>query len=135
MSLNTNKDLKQFYSIGEVAAMFEVNETTLRFWEKEFPQIAPQKMGKARRYTKADVEQVRLVHGLVKVRGLKIAAARELLKKNKTGMAQTVEVVDRLRKIKAELQALREELGCMEGTGIVRELHSSRMPFTCSLPK
>ena len=67
MSLNTNKDLKQFYSIGEVAAMFEVNETTLRFWEKEFPQIAPQKMGKARRYTKADVEQVRLVHGLVKV--------------------------------------------------------------------
>ena len=104
MSLNTNKDLKQFYSIGEVAAMFEVNETTLRFWEKEFPQIAPQKMGKARRYTKADVEQVRLVHG----------AARELLKKNKTGMAQTVEVVDRLRKIKAELQALREELGCME---------------------
>ena len=35
MSLNTNKDLKQFYSIGEVAAMFEVNETTLRFWEKE----------------------------------------------------------------------------------------------------
>ena len=109
MSLNTNKDLKQFYSIGEVAAMFEVNETTLRFWEKEFPQIAPQKMGKARRYTKADVEQVRLVHGLVKVRGLKIAAARELLKKNKT-----VEVVDRLRKVKAELQALREELGCME---------------------
>lgn len=114
MSLNTNKDLKQFYSIGEVAAMFEVNETTLRFWEKEFPQIAPQKMGKARRYTKADVEQVRLVHGLVKVRGLKIAAARELLKKNKTGMAQTVEVVDRLRKVKAELQTLREELGCME---------------------
>ena len=91
-----------------------MNETTLRFWEKEFPQIAPQKMGKARRYTKADVEQVRLVHGLVKVRGLKIAAARELLKKNKTGMVQTVEVVDRLRKVKAELQALREELGCME---------------------
>lgn len=43
MSLNTNKDLKQFYSIGEVAAMFEVNETTLRFWEKEFPQIAPRR--------------------------------------------------------------------------------------------
>ena len=114
MSLNTNKDLKQFYSMGEVAAMFEVNETTLRFWEKEFPQIAPQKMGKARRYTKADVEQVRLVHGLVKVRGLKIAAARDLLMNNKCWLDLSVEVVDRLRKIKAELQALREELGCME---------------------
>ena len=114
MSLNTNKDLKQYYSIGEVAAMFDVNETTLRFWEKEFPQISPQKIGKARRYTKADIEQVRLVHGLVKGRGLKIAAAREVLKKNKTGMVQTLEVIERLRKVKAELQALRQELGCME---------------------
>lgn len=114
MSLNTNKDLKQFYSIGEVAAMFDINETTLRFWEKEFPQISPQKVGKARRYTKADVEQVRLVVSLVKERGLKIAAARELLKKNKTGMVQTIEVIERLKKIKSELQAMRQELGCME---------------------
>ena len=37
------RDFKQFYTIGEVAAMFDVNETTLRYWEKEFPQIAPQK--------------------------------------------------------------------------------------------
>ncbi len=94
MALNLNKDLKQFYSISEVAAMFDVNETTLRFWEKEFPQIAPQKgSGKVRRYTKDDIEQVRLVHNLVKVRGLKIAAARDALKKNKSGTVQTVEVI------------------------------------------
>ena len=39
MALNTNKELKLFYSIGEVAEMFDVKETLLRFWEKEFPQI------------------------------------------------------------------------------------------------
>ncbi len=37
--LNTDKDLKLYYSIGEVARMFGVNESTLRFWEKEFPQL------------------------------------------------------------------------------------------------
>ena len=65
------RDFKQFYTIGEVAAMFDVNETTLRYWEKEFPQIAPQKSaGNVRRYTKKDIEEVRVVHNLVKVRGL-----------------------------------------------------------------
>lgn len=112
--LNENKDLKQFYSIGEVAKMFNVNETALRFWEREFPQIAPQKAGKARRYTKADIEQVRLVHNLVKVRGLKIAAAREALKKNKAGTLNTIEAVERLRAVRAELEAMRVQLSAME---------------------
>ena len=45
MALNTNKNLKLFYSIKEVAEMFGVNETLLRYWEKEFPQICPKKAG------------------------------------------------------------------------------------------
>ncbi len=115
MTLNTDKDLKLYYSIGEVAEMFGVKETLLRFWEKEFPQIAPKKTGRnIRRYTKEDIEQVRLVYNLVKVRGLKIAAAREALKKNKEGTVQTVEVVDRLRAVRAELQELRRALGELE---------------------
>jgi len=111
MTLNTNKDLKQFYSISEVAEMFDVNESTLRFWEKEFPQISPQKSGRnVRRYTKADIEQVRLVHSLVKVRGLKIAAARDALKKNKSGTVQVAEAITRLRGVRDELVALRNEM-------------------------
>lgn len=115
MALNTNKELKLYYSISEVAKMFNVNETLLRFWEKEFPQISPQKTGRnIRRYTKEDIEQIRLVYNLVKVRGLKIAAARDALKSNKSGTVQTVEVIDRLRAIKAELQNIRKELGELE---------------------
>lgn len=112
MSLNLHKELKLYYSISEVAEMFGVNETLLRFWEKEFPQISPKKTGRnIRQYTKEDVEQVRLIYNLVKVRGLKLAAAREALKKNKEGTQQTAEVVDRLRAIKAELESIRKELG------------------------
>lgn len=108
MSYNPDKDVKLYYNIGEVATLFDVNETTLRFWEKEFPNLSPKKTGRGiRQYTKADLEQVRIVHNLVKVRGLKIAAARELLRKNKSGTMQTIEVVDRLRAIRQELQLLK----------------------------
>lgn len=115
MALNTNKNLKLFYSIKEVAEMFSVNETLLRYWEKEFPQICPKKAGRqVRQYTQADIEQIRIVYDLVKVRGLKISAARELLRKNKEGTQQTLDVVSRLRKIRQELEAIRTELGQLE---------------------
>jgi DNA-binding transcriptional MerR regulator len=112
MAYNPNKELKLYYSISEVAAEFGVAETLLRFWEKEFPQIAPKKSGRnVRQYTKEDIEQIRIIYNLVKVRGLKISAARDLLKKNKEGVGNTSEIIDRLQAIKAELQAIRAEVG------------------------
>ena len=112
MPLNPNQELKLYYSISEVAQMFDVNETLLRFWEKEFPQISPKKTGRnIRQYRKEDIEQIRTIYNLVKVRGLKISAAREALKKNKEGVEKSTEVVDRLRVLKAELQELRAQLG------------------------
>ena len=54
--LNTDKELKLYYSIGEVADMFGVNPSLLRFWEKEFPQISPKTAGRGiRQYRKEDV--------------------------------------------------------------------------------
>ena len=80
MPVKADKDLKLYYSIGEVAEMFGVNDTLLRFWEREFPQIAPKKGARGiRQYTKRDIETVRVVYNLVKVRGLRIEAAREAL--------------------------------------------------------
>ena len=115
MALKTDKDLKLYYSIGEVAQMFDVNETLLRFWEKEFPQITPKKSGRnIRQYTKENIEQIRTIYNLVKVRGLKISAAREALKKNKEGTVQTIEVVERLRAIREELLNIKSELASLE---------------------
>lgn len=112
MPLNTNKELKLFYSIGEVAELFGVSDTLLRFWEREFPQISPKKGGRGvRQYTKDDIEIIRVIYNLVKVRGLRIDAAREVLRKNREGTMQVTEVVDRLRAVKAELQSIKQELG------------------------
>ena len=112
MALNKDKDLKMFYSISEVAQMFNVTETLLRYWEKEFPNIKPQKGGRGiRQYTKDDIEQIRLVHHLVKERGLTLQGARDMLKRNRKGdVNRQIEVIDKLKAIKAELQEIGRNL-------------------------
>ena len=112
MALNKNKDLKMFYSIGEVAQMFNVTETLLRFWEKEFPTIKPQKAGRGiRQYTKADVEQVRLVYHLVKERGMTLQGARDAIRRDKSKTVnRNIEVIEKLKTIRAELQAIGKDM-------------------------
>ena len=101
MPVKADKDLKLYYSIG--------------FWEREFPQIAPKKGARGiRQYTKRDIETVRVVYNLVKVRGLRIEAAREALRNNYNATASATEVVDRLRAIREELVNIREELGSLQ---------------------
>ena len=112
MALNKNKDLKMFYSISEVAQKFNVTETLLRYWEKEFPNIKPQKAGRGiRQYTKDDIEQVRLVHHLVKERGMTLQGARDMIKRDKSGgVNKQVEVIERLRSLRNELQDIGRNL-------------------------
>lgn len=102
--LNKDKDLKLYYSISEVAQMFDVNESLLRFWEKEFPQLDPKKGGRGvRQYRKEDIEVVRLIYHLVKERGMTIPGARQRMKDNKEATLQNFEVVEKLKCIRAEL--------------------------------
>ena len=111
MAYNPNKDLKKFYGIAEVAEQFNVAESLLRFWEKEFPNIKPRKSGRGvRMYTKEDIEEVRLVYNLLKVRGMKIAAAKQVLSKNKKTANDTSEIINRLQSIKTELLEISREL-------------------------
>lgn len=111
MSLKSNTDLKLYYSISEVAAQFGVAESLLRFWEKQFPNIRPKKNnGKNRQYTQADIDEIRIVYNLVKVRGMKLSAAKEVLTKNKSGASDTSIIINELQKLREELVALRKEL-------------------------
>ena len=111
MAYNPNKELKKYYSISEVAEEFNVAESLLRFWEREFPNINPRKGNRGiRQYTKEDIDEVRLVYNLLKVRGMKIAAAREVLSKNKKAASDASEIIERLQSIKAELQEISREL-------------------------
>ena len=112
MALNLNKNLKLYYSIKEVAEMFELPESTLRYWEQEFPFLRPQTSGSAklRQYQEQDIEQIRLIHNLVKVRGFKLAAARKMLTHNKQGVDKTADILDTLMSVSSELQALKKQL-------------------------
>ena len=112
MALNLNKDLKLYYSIKEVAEMFGLNESTLRYWETEFPYLKPKTAGpsKVRQYSKKDIEQVQLIYNMVKVRGFKLAAAKKIINANRDGADRTAEVLSRLIEVKQDLQSLKHEL-------------------------
>ena len=111
MAYNSNKDLKMYYSIGEVAKMFNVNESLLRYWEKEFPIISPRKAGgNIRQYRKEDIDNIRLVYHLVKEKGMTLQGAKQRLKVNKESTEQTAEVVERLKSIREELVKLRNSI-------------------------
>ena len=111
MVLNKNKDLKLYYSISEVAQMFNVAETLLRFWEKEFPNISPRKAGRGiRQYTKEDIEEIRLVYHLVKERGMTRQGARDTIKREKGSTNKQIEVIERLKAIRDEIQSINKEL-------------------------
>ncbi len=111
MPLNTNKELKKYYSISEVAQRFGVAESLLRFWEKEFPTIKPRKAGRnIRQYTQEDIEEIDLIYNLVKVRGMKLAAARKTIAQSHGKAKNTKDLYARLMDIRTELVKIRKEL-------------------------
>ena len=116
MALNLDKNLKLYYTIKEVAEIFDLNESTLRYWEREFPFLRPKTTGSAkiRQYQEKDIEQIRLINNLVKVRGFKIAAARKILTQNKKGVDKRADVLERLINVRTELQALKKQLDYLQ---------------------
>lgn len=103
---------KRYYNISEVAAMIDVETSTLRYWEKEFPLLSPRRNVKGKRfYTDEDVEDVRMVHYLLKQRNLTIKGAKKVLEENKDQVQRTYEAVKRLESIRDELKQLRNEFG------------------------
>ena len=112
MALNRNKNLKLYYSIKEVAQMMGVSESMLRYWEKEFPHLHPMTVSSTgvRQYVDKDIEQIRLIYNLVKVRGFKIAAARKYLKENREGVDRSNDVLDTLISLRDQLVDLKRHL-------------------------
>ena len=102
---------KVFYSIGEVADMFGVNTSNIRFWEKEFDILKPHKNAKGNRmFTPEDLENLKIIYHLLKERGMTIRGAQMKLKGNKEDIVQNYEVVRRLQEIRQMLIEIKEEL-------------------------
>ncbi|RRD77305.1 MerR family transcriptional regulator [Tannerella forsythia] len=111
MALKQEKVEKLYFSIGEVAHLFGLNESTLRFWEKEFDEISPRKTKKGTRYYRQeDIEQIRLIYHLVKERGMTLSGARRRLKDNKEATVRLLEISDRLKGVRAALVSMIEAL-------------------------
>ncbi len=102
---------KQYYTIGEVAALFDVAPSLIRFWETEFDQLKPKKSKKGnRQYTQKDIEELRSVYHLVKERGFTIQGARELLKNKSVQTKDKIEIIQSLEKVRSFLVGIKEQL-------------------------
>ena len=109
--INAERPNKLYYSIKEVAQMMNVAESLLRYWETVFPSLKPKtNQNRVRQYTKKDIEQVRLIYNLVKVRGFKIAAAKKMLQQNRDGSERTQQVLESLINVRDELKDIKKHL-------------------------
>ena len=108
--LKTNID-KLFYSIGEVAQMYNVNVSLIRFWENEFDILKPKKNKKGNRmFTKTDLENLEVIFHLVKERGITLEGAKKKLKENKKDTIDNLSIIRKLKEIRMFLVDLRKEL-------------------------
>jgi DNA-binding transcriptional MerR regulator len=112
MSLKEETE-KLFYTISEVSEMFDLNPSTLRFWEKEFEVLKPAKNKKGNRtFTRKDIDNIARIVELVKLKGFTIQGAREQLKKSRAANSEDPKVaaVARLKHIREELLRLRDQI-------------------------
>ncbi|MCC6690320.1 MAG: MerR family transcriptional regulator [Bacteroidia bacterium] len=102
---------KLYYTIGEVAEKFKVNISLIRFWEKEFDIIKPQKNKKGNRlFTQEDLDNFYIIFHLVKERGYTLQGAKEKLKVHGKEVTAHAEVVKTLNRIKTFLLDVKESL-------------------------
>ena len=116
-NIDYSKLTKLYYSIGEVAVLFQVNASLIRFWEKEFKLPQPKKNNKGNRmFTVKEIQTLDKIYQLVKIQGFKLDAAKsqikskkkaEIFKENLFDLSPEEIVIDRLEKIKSKLLKLK----------------------------
>jgi len=102
---------KQYYSIGEVAKMFDVSTSLIRFWEGQFSILKPKKNRKGNRlFTRKDIDNLHVIYHLLKEKGYTLEGAKKKLKENKDEVLKKAEIVRSLKNIKAFLLSIKEGL-------------------------
>ena len=102
---------KKYFSIGEVAAMFDVATSLIRFWESEFDIIKPKKNRKGnRQFTKDDIASVKLIYHLVKEKGYTLQGAKSMLKNGSQDAMDRMDVLESLRGLRGFLTEIKGKL-------------------------
>ncbi len=108
---DSSENLKRYYSISEVAKMFEVSKSTVRFWENEFDILKPHKNSKGdRMFTPTNIQQLQVIYHLVKERGFTLDGAKKELKAQKERQKEKQAYLDKLQEIKTFLEELKTQL-------------------------
>ncbi len=111
MPYKEQKIEKLYYSIGEVANMFDVKTSLIRYWEKEFDEIKPKKNKKGNRFfTKKDIKTFHLIFHLVKEKGMTLSGVKKKLKENKEDTVNNFEVIRSLEKMKEMILEIKSNL-------------------------
>lgn len=102
---------KVFFTIGEVAEAVNVSPSTIRYWERNFDELAPRKSsGGTRMFSADDIEVIKLIHHLVKERGLTVKGAQMKLKHNREDTENSWEIARRLKDVRNTLIEIKKEL-------------------------
>ena len=110
-TIDTQNLEKLYYTIGEVAELFGVSRSLLRYWENEFAFLTPRKNRKGDRlFTKENINQIQIIYNLVKERGFTLEGAKQELKKEKGTLSEKAELVNRLKHIQSRLKQLDDDL-------------------------
>ena len=105
--VNIKELSKLYYSISEVAEMFDVNMSLIRFWEKEFPILQPKKNGKGNRsYSPKEIEKLSRIYELVKVQGYTLEGAKKAMRSRASATAEANEIPDQRGEHQEVLQKL-----------------------------
>jgi DNA-binding transcriptional MerR regulator len=102
---------KMYYTMGEVAALFNVNQSLIRFYEKEFDILQPKKNKKGNRYfTPEDIDNLKIIFNLIREKGYTLNGAKDYLKSNMSGTKDNQRVISSLENLKKFLIEVRDEL-------------------------
>ena len=111
MTYKEKKIEKLFYPIGEVAKIFDVSVSSIRYWEKEFNILKPKKNKKGNRmFTKKDLDNLSIIYHLIKERGFTLEGAKKKLRDNKKDTIDNIEIITHLKNIRKFLVDFRQEL-------------------------
>ena len=112
MAYKEYKAEKLYYSIGEVAELLGESTSLVRFWTDSFSNfVRPERNAKGdRKYTPKDIENLRIIHHLVKDKKMTLEGAAARMKGNKEGLDNRAEVVQRLKGIKEMLQDIAKSI-------------------------
>ena len=115
---------KIYYSMGEVAEMFDVRPSLIRHWESQFACLKPHKNQKGNRmFTEADIEKLKQIYHLVKERGMTLKGAAQVMRRSSQDeLARQTQLLERLQRIRAALVEVREELKMGDGEQVIEEM-------------